>query len=121
MQSLHYQPSMHRIHDRCVAWAMRICYGHDGLATVAMGGYHGNNRHHHRQQSGGGGGGFVSMVTGRPPPRRSRGEAGVLVRESTCTVQTYKTTRAILGNFYSYNDFLCNSVNKWLYQFIPVR
>lgn len=92
------------IHDRCVAWAMRICYG--------------NTAHHHHgnpHQNGG------VVATATNPPRRSRGEAGVLVRESTCTTQTYKTTRAILGNFYSYNDFLCNSVNKWLYQFIPVR
>ena len=49
------------------------------------------------------------------------GSAPLIVREMTQTTTTHRVSAAILGNFYLYNDFICNSVNKWLYQFIPVR
>ena len=47
--------------------------------------------------------------------------APLFVREMTQTTTMHRRSAAILGNFYLYNDFICISVNKWLYQFIPVR
>lgn len=33
----------------------------------------------------------------------------------------HKSVSVILFRFYSYNDFICSSINKWLYNFIPFR
>jgi hypothetical protein len=47
-------------------------------------------------------------------------EANVIIREKPLTAAT-SFSQMILTNFFLYNDFACNSNNKWLYRFIPVR
>jgi len=49
-----------------------------------------------------------------------RREAATIIREKPVTAAT-SFSQMILTNFFLYNDFACNSNNKWLYRFIPVR
>jgi hypothetical protein len=52
--------------------------------------------------------------------RDEQHDRSTIIREKPLTAAT-SFSQLIVTNFFLYNDFACNSNNKWLYRFIPVR